>query len=231
MGPVAFKRHLSMPAIVASLLAVACWQAALPSLAAQSPPVSAISQPAANVDIKLSRCYVLVGKTGLGHEHGVEGRLASGRLQLGAAANAGELVFDMTSFVAETKQARAVVGLTGDGVSASQVTTNMLGPSVLNVAKFPEAHFVVQSALAVPAAAAGAPPEFELQGEFTLHGVSQPLRVRAQAVEKDGMTRLRGRFSILQTKHGITPYKAAFGTVGVADQLDIWGEIWLAPSR
>jgi polyisoprenoid-binding protein YceI len=231
MGPVAFKRHQSMPAIVAGLLAVACWQAALPSLAAQGPPPAARSQPADNVDIKLSRCYVLVGKTGLGHEHGVEGRLASGRVQLGAAANAGELVFDMTSFVAETKQARTVVGLTGDGVSASQVTTNMLGPSVLNVAKYPEAHFVVQSALRVPATAAGAPPEFELQGEFTLHGVSQPLRVRAQAVEKDGLTRLRGRFSILQTKHGITPYKVAFGTVGVADQLDIWGEIWLAPSR
>jgi hypothetical protein len=198
-------------------------------LAAQAVPAVAGPAPAAGaVDTKLSRCYVLVGKTGLGHEHGIEGRLAAGHVRLGASANAGELIFDMTSFVAETPQARSVVGLPGEGVSASQVTANMLGPAVLNVAKFPEARFAIRSAVALPARQAGAPPEFELQGEFTLHGVAQPLRVRAQATSKDGGVRLRGRFSILQSKFGITPYRFALGAVGVADQLDIWGEIWLA---
>jgi hypothetical protein len=189
--------------------------------------VPAPATTAGQVDVKLSRAYVLVGKTGLGHEHGVEGRLAGGRIQLGAPANAGELVFDMTSFVAETAQARAVVGLQGEGGSASQVTANMLGAGVLNVAKFPEARFAIRSALAVPVQQPGALPEYELQGDFTLRGVTQPLRIRAQASQKDGLVRLRGRFSILQTKFGITPYKVAFGTVGVADQLDVWGDIWL----
>ncbi len=217
-------------------LRTTCWAvailylklSALPLLAQGPPPASAPSLRAGQVNAKLSRTYVLVGKTGLGHEHGVEGRLAGGHLQLGAQTAAGELVFDMTSFVAETAQARAVVGLQSEGSSASQVTANMLGPGVLNVAKFPEARFAIQSGLPVPVLQASALPEYELQGEFTLHGVTQPLRIRAQASQKDGMVRLRGRFSILQTKFGITPYKVALGAVGVADQLDIWGEIWLA---
>jgi polyisoprenoid-binding protein YceI len=210
-------------------IAILCMELSALPLLAQGPPAAPAPPPqAGQVDTKLSRTFVLVGKTGLGHEHGVEGRLAGGHIQLGAAAKAGELVFDMTSFVAETAQARAVVGLQGEGASASQVTANMLGPGVLNVAKFPEARFVIQSAPSVPVQQAGALPEYELQGEFTLHGVTQPLRIRAQASQKDGKLRLRGRFSILQTKFGITPYKVALGTVGVADQLDVWGEIWLA---
>lgn len=196
------------------------------------PPAAAPPAPG-QVDTKQSRVYVLVGKTGLGHEHGVEGRLASGQLRLGAGEKAGELVFDMTSFVAETAEARSVVGLKGEGSSASQVTSNMLGPSVLDVARHPEARFLINAAVQVPVQAADALPEYELHGEFTLHGVKQPLRVRAQVVQKEGKLRLRGRFSILQSRFGITPYKAALGAVGVADQLDIWAEIWLAaaPAR
>jgi len=223
------NRYKGLLQATCCLIAICCAATAARPLLGQGPPAAAAPPlQAGQVDAKLSRTYVLVGKTGLGHEHGVEGRLAGGRIQLGAPAKAGELVFDMTSFVAETAQARAVVGLQGEGSSAAQVTANMLGPGVLNVAKFPEARFVIQSALPLPAQQVGALPEYELQGEFTLRGVAQPLRIRAQASQKDGMVRLRGRFSILQTKFGITPYKAALGAVGVADQLDIWGEIWLA---
>jgi hypothetical protein len=39
---------------------------------------------------------------------------------------------------------------------------------------------------------------------------------------------LRGNFTILQSDFGITPYKAALGAVGVADELKIWGDIWIA---
>lgn len=220
----------------AAVLGLLCWWGS--AAHAQRPPAAPAAAPpvAANpsqVDVKLSRAYVLVGKTGLGHEHGVEGRLASGHLQLGATAKAGELVFDMTSFVAETKEARAVVGLKGEGSSGSQVTTNMLGPSVLDVAKYPESRYVIHAAVPLAVQKADALPEYELHGEFTLHGVTQPLRVRAQMTEKDGKVRLRGRFAVLQTRFGITPYTAALGAVGVADQLDVWAEIWLtaAPGR
>ena len=50
------------------------------------------------IDLRVSRVYILVGKTGLGHEHGIEGRIKSGVLSLGATANAGQIVFDTTTF-------------------------------------------------------------------------------------------------------------------------------------
>ncbi|MGV2340918.1 MAG UNVERIFIED_CONTAM: hypothetical protein LVR18_45365 [Planctomycetaceae bacterium] len=39
-----------------------------------------------NVDLQASRVYVFVGKTGLGHDHGVEGRLKSGQVTLGCGS-------------------------------------------------------------------------------------------------------------------------------------------------
>src|SRR4051812_31137503 len=56
------------------------------------------------VDRSASRVYIKVGAEGYGHVHGVEGRLASGEITPGGA---GELVFDMTSFSADTPTARS----------------------------------------------------------------------------------------------------------------------------
>src|SRR5262249_61412757 len=61
------------------------------------------------VDINNSRVFVKLGSaTRLGHPHGVEGKLNSGNITLGAG---GELVFDMQSFKADTPDARKKVGL------------------------------------------------------------------------------------------------------------------------
>src|SRR5690349_4637563 len=49
-----------------------------------------------------SHVYVFVGKTGLGHEHGVVGQLKQGHINLAAPREAGTLVFDMGSFTADT---------------------------------------------------------------------------------------------------------------------------------
>src|ERR1043166_7785568 len=68
---------------------------------------------AGDVDVAKSRIYVRVGKTGFGHEHGVEGRLKSGHLKLGATTDAGELVFDLASFEAERTVARKYAGRGG----------------------------------------------------------------------------------------------------------------------
>jgi hypothetical protein len=54
-----------------------------------------------DVDLAGSRVYVFVGKTGLGHDHAVIGKLVSGSVRLDAAEDAGQLVFDMRSFLAE----------------------------------------------------------------------------------------------------------------------------------
>ena len=55
---------------------------------AQAPAAKPASQPG-DVDLANSRVFTFVGATGFGHEHGVEGRLVSGNIQLGANQNAG----------------------------------------------------------------------------------------------------------------------------------------------
>ena len=185
-----------------------------------------------NVDLQASRVYVFVGKTGLGHDHGVEGRLKSGQVTLGATESAGRLEFNMQSFDADTDAARRYVGLQGstDAGTRRQVNDNMKGAAVLDVQRHPTAVFEIASAQAVVAAGKGGPqglPQYDLSGKFTLHGRTAPLRIRVTVEEKDGRTHLRGSFTILQTTYGIRPYSKAFGAVGVADRLTIHGDVWL----
>ncbi len=180
------------------------------------------------IDLTRSRVYVYVDKSGLGHEHGVEGKIKSGAIQIGAKADAGTIEFDMTSFVADTDRARKYVGLEGSTAASTrqQVNKNMLGPDVLDVRKYPTAVFTIESALQKKTKQGK--PVVELKGDFTLHGQTRALTLIAQPVQKDGQWNLRGDFSIRQTDFGITPYSAALGTVGVADQLKIFGDLWLA---
>jgi hypothetical protein len=190
---------------------------------------SALGQNAAQptqVDLRQSRVYILVGKTGLGHEHGVAGLLASGTLRLGAARDAGSLVFDMTSFKADSPRARDYVGLKGqiDDTTKKQVDDNLRGTGVLDVQRFPTATFNIRSAVAADPRKPGL---MKLDGEFTLHGVTRPLQVLAQSESIEGKTHLTGRFTILQSDYGIKPFSKLLGAVGVTDQLIIWGDIWL----
>ena len=182
------------------------------------------------IDPHPSRVFMLVGKTGFGHEHGVEGVIKSGFLKLGAASDAGQIVFDMTTFQADTPAARQYVGLEGttDADTQRQVNANMLGADVLNVRQFPTATFKVNSSLPARTQRSNAPPQYQLEGEFTLHGTTRKLSLVADATTTEGFLRVRGNFSILQSDFGITPYSKAFGAVGVADRMTIWGDLWIA---
>lgn len=182
--------------------------------------------------LEKSRVYALVGKTGLGHEHGIVGKIKAGKLNLNAAEDVGEIEFDMTSFLADTNEARKFVelkGATGES-TRDKVTQTMLGESVLDVEEFPTATFTIKSReLRRESKKSG--PGVVLKGHFTLHGQTRPLEVVVQVDDKEGMKHLRGDFTILQSDFDITPYKAALGTVGVADKLKIWGDIWIAGDK
>jgi polyisoprenoid-binding protein YceI len=195
---------------------------------AQAPAAKPASQPG-DVDLANSRVFTFVGATGFGHEHGVEGRLVSGNIQLGANQNAGELIFDMKSFDADTPAARKYVGLQGesDDSTRKQVNDNMLGADVLDVAKYPTAKFDIQSALPYRGAKPDSPPQYLLDGQFTLHGVTKHLRVLAQTEESSGMIHVRTQFAVLQSQFGITPFSKLLGTIGVADKLTIYGDAWI----
>ena len=181
------------------------------------------------VDVQNSRAYIYVGKTGLGHEHAVVGAVRSGNIDLGAEKTAGQIVFDMRSFTADTAEARRYIGLQG-ATSAStrqQVTANMLGADVLDVGRFPTATFKIASAVPLKDPSRNGKPQYQLDGQFTLHGVTQPLKLTAEADEVENKVHLRGSFAIFQTSFGIRPFSKAFGTIGVANQLTIHGDIWL----
>ncbi|HVA50817.1 MAG TPA: YceI family protein [Pirellulales bacterium] len=181
------------------------------------------------IALKASRVYVFVGKVGLGHEHAVVGRMKSGFINLGAKSKAGEIVFDMPSFAADTAEARKYLSLEGTTAAARQkeVTDNMLGGDVLDVRKHPTASFAIASALPLGKRSQEGHALYRLEGEFTLHGVKRPLKLDAELVEEEGRTRVRGSFAVKQTDFGIKPFSKAFGAVGVTDELKIYGEIVL----
>jgi YceI-like protein len=182
------------------------------------------------VNLESSRVFVYVGKTGLGHEHGVAGQIKQGTVQLGAEHNGGQLIFDMASFRADTEAARQYVGLSGttDDSTKQKVNANMLGASVLDIRKYPTASFTLESSRLLPDKSKRGFPQYRLDGKFTLHGVTQPISIIADAEPKNGWIHLRGGFAILQTKYGITPFSKVFGAIGITDQLKIWGDIWIA---
>ena len=196
----------------------------------QAKPVEAEQLEPHQISVQKSRVYIFVDKTGLGHPHGVEGRLKSGSLTLGAGEEAGELVFDMNSFDADTDAARSYVGLSGstDASTRRQVNDNMKNTAILNVSQFPTATFTIKSATLLEKKSRTGAPLYELTGEFTLRGKTRPIKLEAEAEQKDNMTHVHGRFAILQTQYGITPFRKALGAVGVADQLIIHGDLWIA---
>ncbi len=187
-------------------------------------------QPAAcQVDTANSRVYVKVAAaTRLGHSHGIEGRLASGAFTLGGT---GELVFDMTTFTADTAQARQYVGLPKAFAAsdAQKVTANMRGGDVLDVGRFPKATLTISEVTPAGGQKAGEPGTYRVAGRFTLHGVTQPVAFDAtvEAPDRPGTLHVRGSFAIQQTAFGITPYSAVGGLVRIADQLDISGDLFV----
>jgi len=105
----------------------------------------------------------------------------------------------------------------------------MLGETVLDAAHFPRAIYKVATVKPLDGQAPGDPGSYKLDGEFTLHGLTHPLSHTA-ALERTtipGVCRMRGTFAIEQSRFGITPYTALGGLVGVADRLEISGELLL----
>ena len=221
-------RHATTIALIAlSLLSAVTAAPAAAQTAQLSPAPTAASPAPGDVDLAKSRVYVFVGKTGLGHNHAVSGLLQAGRVVLGAADQAGTLVFDMRSFTADTAEARKALGLPGetDASTQKQVQANMTGPDVLDVARHPTATFQIRSALSSKQQVQGRPPVYELVGAFTLHGVTREVIIPVEVEQRGEWLRLRGMFVIKQTDFGMKPYKKLGGVVGVADELRITGDI------
>ncbi|TWT75531.1 hypothetical protein Pla123a_30410 [Posidoniimonas polymericola] len=214
-----------------ALFLLAALLAPAPARAQQAAATAAPAVAPGDIYLQSSRVYALVGKSGFGHEHGVVGMLKSGKLHLGAAQNAGDIVFDMATFTADAEPARKYVGLEGTSSESTQqqVTDNMRSAQVLNVAKFPTAKFVVKSAQAMSQPSKRGLPQYLLKGDFTLQSATRPLEFPVEVEMAKGWQHARGGFRIKQTDFGMTPFSKAFGAIGVADEISIWGDVWVAP--
>jgi polyisoprenoid-binding protein YceI len=185
------------------------------------------------VDAKASRVYIKVGTaTRLGHAHGVEGNLKSGKVVFG---DKGELVFDMASLTADTAEARKYVGLGKKKVSqneAKKVTQAMRGADVLDVEKHPTATFSISALKPLDKQAAGEAGAYQVEGTFSLHGTDNKIQFKAnvEKADKEGQLKATGTFTIKQTEYSIKPYSAAGGLAKVADELEISGYLILKPA-
>lgn len=198
-----------------------------------APKTTKITLEPGQLHLGKSRAFVFVGKTGLGHEHAVEGRLRSGEINLAAVKNLGELVFDMNTFDADGDDARKYLGLKGSTPEGTrqQVNANMRGRAVLDIATHPTATFEITHVTKAARPNARGRTQYDLDGQFTLCGKRRPIRVVAEAEELDSWIHLRGSFAILQTEFGITPFSKVGGLVGVADRLQIHGDFWIARTQ
>jgi polyisoprenoid-binding protein YceI len=106
----------------------------------------------------------------------------------------------------------------------------MLGRYVLDTQHYPTATFVIKSALPLGGNQPNGVRRYQLDGEFTLHGASRPLRIFAESRAESGGIRLRGAFALLQTDYGIKPFSKALGAVGVTDKLKVYGDILIVPA-
>ncbi|MBS0210045.1 MAG: YceI family protein [Planctomycetes bacterium] len=181
------------------------------------------------VDVERSRVFIKVPARKFGHEHGIEGRLQAGLISLGAPQQAGELVFDLTSFQADTNLARTYLAIPKDMPPDDQkkVTDTMHGDEVLDVAKYRVANFRLRSASESPNRRASDPPMYTLDGDLTLHGKTQRVTLTVIGEQVKDQMRLRGTFNLKQSDYGITPYTKLLGAIGVQDELKVHGEIWV----
>jgi polyisoprenoid-binding protein YceI len=210
-----------------------------------NPAVSVTNRPASrpalpqiiksgSVEIEHSRVYIRVTSTRPGQAHAISGQLRNGWLLLnppeGIAAQ-GKLLIDIPSFDADSEQARRYIGLDGttDADSRQQIRQTMLSPEVLDARKYPTAALDITTIVKLDQPSSRGLPQYELTGDFTLHGTTHTIRFPVDVEEVRGWYRIRGAFSVLQSQYGIKPYTKMFGALGVLDRLDIYGDLFVSP--
>jgi len=184
---------------------VAVWAASLAWSA------DAIAQQHA-IDTEKSVMTVRVHKAGLlsalGHDHEIAAPIAGGTVD--TTARHVELHLN-----AATLQVRDPKGSDKD---SAEIQRTMLGPDVLDAARFPEIAF--RSMGAEPAGAG----IWRVQGNLTLHGQTRPVDVEVR--ESSGHYLGTARFK--QTEFDIRPVKVAGGSIRVKDEVQIEFDVQLA---
>jgi len=139
--------------------------------------------------------------SGFGHNHTVTAPVTRGKIDPKG------LVVQMAVLTQEMK----VVDPEVSASDRAEIQSTMLGPKVLDSAKFPEIRFT--SIQIVPISAA----RYRVTGKLDLHGVSREVTLEVTG----GTERYRGQTKLKQTDFGIQPVAVAGGTIKVKDEIEI----------
>ena len=166
-----------------------------------------------------SHVTIEVGKTGMlsfaGHAHEILAPGVSGTVIVDEADPS------RSSVSLEFRAASLRVSGAGEPpADVPKVQETMLGPSVLDVARFPSVSFRSSRVVVVTRSADGA--DIRIEGEVALHGVKRTLTIPVHVTLGAGGTMTaRGSFQIRQSDYGIKPVTAAGGAVRVKDELEV----------
>ncbi len=168
----------------------------VPSLAAQTQ----------EMDPEHSFFTVHVFKAGVfsafGHAHEVRAPVAAGVIHEGNPASV-ELRVD-------ARQLR-VLDPDLSQKDRAEVQETMLGPKVLDTTRFPEIRFHSTKV------EKSGPDHWQVRGDLTLHGQTRPVLVDVRSEAG----RYLGTATFKQSAFGITPFRAAGGTVKVKDEVKV----------
>ena len=166
-----------------------------------------------------SSVTIKVGKTGAlsfaGHTHEILAPAVSGTVIVDEADPS------RSSVSLEFKAAFLRVSGVGEPpADVPKVQETMLGPRVIDAARFPIVSFRSSRVVVVARSADGA--DLRIEGEVTLHGVKRALTLPVHVtLAPDGTMTARGSFQVRQSEYGIKPVTAAGGAVRVKDELDV----------
>lgn len=171
------------------------------TLLLQTPPKDAHK----NVDVAHSTLRIHVAKTGLfsafGHNHEIETPIESGEV-----VESGRL---SVSLRVDSRKLKVLDP--EDPKSRPEVQQTMLGPQVLDSARYPEIRFESEKI------ETKGPDHWVVTGRLTLHGQTHPISfdvARAASVYK-------GTATIKQTEFGMTPVTVAGGSVKVKNEVKV----------
>lgn len=202
----------------------------MPALALLALAITGASATSAEVayavDPARSSVIINVGRSGLfsfaGHTHTIAAPSLQGRVvavDADLSRSAVRLTFDATRLTVVERGEPA-----GD---APRVQEAMLGPKVLDAARFPAITF--ESTAVVGTRSSAGAYRLTVRGSLTLHGVTRPVTLPLVVEVGADVLKATGRMVLRQTDYGIEPVSVA-GVVKVKDELAIEYTIVAAPA-
>lgn len=171
-----------------------------------------------------SHLFVVTGRAGalgfLGHDHAVLAGDWTAEIcydpEDPTASNA-RISIVTAGLVIDSDRGAELAGLSSrpSATTIDDLQQRMLGPAYLDADAYPEIRFETR---AVRRTNDG---ELELEGPFTLHGVTRTIRVPASVARlQGGNVRFEARTTVRMSDHGIEP-ETTLGLVDVADAFDL----------